>query len=411
MNDGYDLAIVGGGTGGSALALVMARGGLSVLLLERTMVFEDRVRGEWIPPWGVAEIKRLGLYDLLRAAGAHHLVTQVSYDESRSAESSEAQALDLSVFAPGVPGPLTLGHPRHCQTVFDAAVAAGVRAVRGAEVISIQAGPAPAVTWTDAQGEHTARARLLVGADGRTSLVREALGLTLRQDPPHHMFTGLLVDGMDDWDHSRQTLGTHGEFQFFTFPQGSGRMRLYGSFPIDRRRRFLATGGPGAFLAAFGADCAPDHRRLATASPAGPLLGYLNSDSWTDRPFVPGAVLIGDAAGWNDPLIGQGLSLAYRDVREVSEILLADSDWSAAAFESYGRERGERLRRLRFSAALASALDCEFGPDAAARRKRYHEAAARDRSLRHHALAVLAGPDAPPPETFTEAYRARVLQV
>ena len=51
MADQYDLIIVGGGIGGSALAAVMARAGKSVLVLEQSAVFEDRVRGEWISPW------------------------------------------------------------------------------------------------------------------------------------------------------------------------------------------------------------------------------------------------------------------------------------------------------------------------------------------------------------------------
>ena len=55
----YDLLIVGGGVGGSALATVMARAGKSVLLLEQTETFPDKVRGEWIAPWGVAETKRI----------------------------------------------------------------------------------------------------------------------------------------------------------------------------------------------------------------------------------------------------------------------------------------------------------------------------------------------------------------
>ena len=407
----YDLAIVGGGIGGSALARVMAEAGASVLLLERTEVYEDRVRGEWIAPWGVTEVKRLGLYDLLVAAGGHHVATHVSYDESRSAEASEAEPLPLSIFAPDVPGPLCLGHPRHCQTLFDAAQAAGARAVRGAEVDMVQAGATPQVTWRDAEGEHTAQARLLVGADGRASGVREALGIPLNQDAPHHMFAGLLVEDAPDWDASRQTIGVEGEFNFLTFPQGGGRVRLYGSFPIDQRRRFSGPAGPQAFLEAFRLVCAPDHGRLAGARPAGPLLSYFNNDAWTDQPFAEGAVLIGDAAGWNDPIVGQGLSITYRDVRLVTDILKSGDDRSAAAFAPYGLERAERMRRLRFAAGVVAEFDAEFGPQAAARRRRHHEAAALDPSLRLHTVAVMAGPDAVPPEAFTPEHRARVLGV
>src|SRR5690349_22384736 len=79
----YDLIIVGGGIGGSALAAVVAKSGKSVLLLEQSTVYEDRVRGEWIAPWGVVEVQRVGLYDVLMRAGGHHLARHVSYDESR----------------------------------------------------------------------------------------------------------------------------------------------------------------------------------------------------------------------------------------------------------------------------------------------------------------------------------------
>ncbi|PZQ58948.1 MAG: monooxygenase, partial [Phenylobacterium zucineum] len=126
----YDLIIVGGGIGGSALATVMARAGRRVLLLEQSPAYQDRVRGEWIAPWGVTEVKRLGLYDLLRGAGGHHITRHVTYDETRAPEVSEQRTLPLGMFAAEVAGPLAIGHPHHCQTLFDAAVAAGADARR-----------------------------------------------------------------------------------------------------------------------------------------------------------------------------------------------------------------------------------------------------------------------------------------
>lgn len=47
-----------------------------------------------------------------------------------------------------------------------------------------------------------------------------------------------------------------------------------------------------------------------------------------------GVVLIGDAAGYNDPVLGQGLSIAVRDVRFVAEALLAEPDWLEAGVDS-----------------------------------------------------------------------------
>ncbi len=406
----YDLIIVGGGIGGSALAEVMARAGRSVLLLEKSEVYEDRVRGEWIAPWGVDEVKQLGLYDRLMAAGGHHLTRHVTYDEGLDPATAEAQTLPLDIFRPGVPGPLCLGHPKHCQTLFDAAVAAGAEALRGVDVGEITIGAAPRVAFTHNRAKRSASARLVVGADGRTSGVREAAGIALNQDKPHHWFAGLLVEGVETWPDEVQAIGTEGNFGFLAFPQGQGRVRVYGGYALDEGRRFAGPDGPRRFLDAFGLTCSPENRHIVAGRPAGPLFSYINADAWTDEPFAHGVVLVGDAAGWNDPIIGLGLSITYRDVRIVSDILKASEDWSPAAFANYAEERAERMRRLRFAASVQSALDMEFGDAARARRHSYHKRAAEDPSLRMHSLAVMAGPEAMPPEAFTEAHRARVLE-
>jgi 2-polyprenyl-6-methoxyphenol hydroxylase-like FAD-dependent oxidoreductase len=407
----YDIIIVGGGIGGPALAAVMARAGRSVLLLEQSEVYVDRVRGEWISPWGVAEVRRLGLYDTLQAADGHHLNRHVSYDEGGDPLHAEENAADLGRFIQDVPGPLCLGHPRHCQALFDAAGAAGAEARRGVQVAEIAVSPTPTATYVDARGRHTATARLIVGADGRASTVREAANIRLRQDAPHHWFAGLLVDGVNDWDPLREASGTEGDFHFLAFPQGEGRMRIYGGYALDQGRRFRGADGPRRFLDAFAFASAPRTRAIVAGRPAGPLLSYMNSDAWTDEPFAEGVVLVGDAAGWNDPILGLGLSITYRDVRIVRDILLDSDDWSAAAFRLYGEERRERLRRLRFAAALQSRMEVEFDDAARRRRTRFVERSAADPSLRQLGMVVMGGPERAPADYFTPGNFARILEV
>ncbi|MFC3068523.1 FAD-dependent oxidoreductase [Phenylobacterium soli] len=407
--EAYDLVIVGGGIGGSALATVMARAGRSVLLLEQSEAYVDRVRGEWIAPWGVAEVQRVGLYDLLMSAGGHHITRHVTYDETLDPAAAEAAPLPLGIFREGVPGPLCLGHPLHCQTLFDAAKAAGAKALRGVQVTAVTAGENPAVAFAHDGQAHEARARLIVGADGRTSQVREAVGIPLLQDPPHHWFAGLLVEGVEGWDPEVQAIGTEDEFGFLAFPQGGGKVRVYGGYPLDQARRFKGEDGARRFLDAFALSCSPNNRALVAGRPAGPLYSYFNADAWTERPYAPGVVLVGDAAGWNDPILGLGLSITYRDVRMVSEILKAADDWSALDFSPYGEERFERLRRLRFVAKIQASLDMEFGEAARERRRSLFERSAADPSLKAHAFAVMAGPESLPAELFTDDHRARVL--
>jgi len=64
----YDIVTVGGGLGEAALATVMAKAGAHVLVVERDERFQDRVRGEFMEPWGVAETIRLGVYEAIRSA-------------------------------------------------------------------------------------------------------------------------------------------------------------------------------------------------------------------------------------------------------------------------------------------------------------------------------------------------------
>ena len=68
-----DVAIVGAGIAGSALATTLARQGVSVLLVEKTLRHVDRIRGEWLAPWGVAQAAKIGILNDLIAAGGHYI--------------------------------------------------------------------------------------------------------------------------------------------------------------------------------------------------------------------------------------------------------------------------------------------------------------------------------------------------
>ena len=163
------------------------------------------------------------------------------------------------------------------------------------------------------------------------------------------------------------------------------------------------------FLSAFHIPTLPAAEAIANARPAGPCHAYGNEDAWTDSPVADGLVLIGDAAGHNDPIIGQGLSITFRDVRLVRDLLLASSDWSPATLAPYADERRERMRRLRFVAALASSLENEFGPAAEARRIRARALQAEDSTLLFWFMAAFVGPDALPASAFDQSVRDRLL--
>ncbi len=404
MGAEFDLVVVGGGFCGAGLAAVMARAGASCLVLERDEVFQDRTKGEWIAPWGVGEAMRTGLIDDIRAARGHVLTRHVSFAPDIDPAEAMEQAVPLGLL-PGIAGPLTQRHPDACQALFDAAAAAGATTLRGVEDVVVAPGARPSVTYRHGGAVRTAQARLVVAADGRNSAIRRNHALDLERNPPHHLFTGLLVDGADGWPEDLQMIGTEGDLHYLAFPQGQGRVRLYLGFGFEKRRWLVGDDGPRRFVDAFGTFTSVAGREaLAEATPVSPCAVYANEATWLPDPTaLEGVVFVGDAAGWDDPITGQGLSISLRDVRVVTELLRDTDDWSRAALAPYVDERAERMRRLRFASSLSSVLSNEFGPDADAFRRDYRARYAADPTLGAGRFAAFVGPDAFPAEAFSQA--------
>jgi 2-polyprenyl-6-methoxyphenol hydroxylase-like FAD-dependent oxidoreductase len=401
-SDNPEVVIVGGGIGGSALACVLAREGIATTILEKTSVHTDIVRGEWVAPWGVAETERLGLYELLLNAGGHHLKRHISFGDDIDAELAQTQTLDLTAFeGAGLKPPLCMRHPDMCDLLNAEAIARGAKLLRDVAGVEVTSGTSPQVRFRRDGHEIRYSPRLVVGADGRNSIVRIQAGIQHHRDPTHHLMTGMLVDNTDGWPQDLQIFGTEEDINFLAFPQSARRVRLYICYASEQKKRFAGADNQARFLDAFRLKTVPGSEFLANGTPAGPCNSYGNEDTWTETPFAPGVVLIGDAAGHNDPIIGQGLSITYRDVRIVRDLMLENRDWTTERFRPYAEERAERMRRLRITASSLSILNAEFGRHALARRLKVREERARGNFF-DLAAATFVGPEVLPAEMFSE---------
>jgi menaquinone-9 beta-reductase len=391
VGDVSDVVIVGGGIAGSSLAYALATQGLGVTVLESSPEFEDRVRGESMLPWGVKEARNLGVEQILLDAGAHVAPAWMQYFEGVD----EPGMVPTSIMVEGISGALNMRHPDACQALIDAAAAAGATVVRGVHDVRLSAGQTVSVTYTSDRPRET-HARLVVGADGRSSTVRRQAGISLQRDAPINYIAGLLVDGLTGFPDDQDVMVGEGDQLLLMFHQGGGRARLYVCLGRAGQRRFAGHDAAAQFLAAWNPACYPLSGLVAAGIPAGPCATYPGDDTWTDTPFADAVVLVGDAAGHNDPIVGQGLSIALRDARVVRDLILGGAR-QPADFTPYGRERADRMRRLRLIADVVSVTYAEDADNRMARRAFIGEKmASMDAEVFPLLIGFMTGPETVP---------------
>jgi 2-polyprenyl-6-methoxyphenol hydroxylase-like FAD-dependent oxidoreductase len=404
MSDVVDVVVVGGGIGGASLGCALAREGLGVTVLEATTEFEDRVRGESMQAWGVKEARDLGVEDVMLAAGAHLAPLWKQYSET----GNEPAEIPAAMMVPDISGTLNLRHPVACQALVDAATEAGATVVRGARDVKLANSGSPTVMYASNGTSHEIRASLVVGADGRASTVRKQVGIKLERQPAISYIAGLLVDGLDDVPDDHDVLADAGDLFFVLFHQGGGRARVYVAPGVSGRHRFSGREGTDRFLAACKQAAYPWSEQVAAGTPAGPCATYPGDDTWTEAPFADGVVLIGDAAGHNDPIIGQGLSIAMRDARIVRDLVL-DGARDATGFRPYGAERLTRMERLRFIADVLAVTQAEDADNRSARRAYVAgKMATMDLEIFGLLAGVFAGPENIPPDLFDPGLLDRI---
>ena len=325
----YDLIIVGGGLAGSALAKNMAERGARVLVCERERRFRDRIRGEGMSPWGVAEAHTLGLYDTLRHAGASEARYWATYRGT-----TLLNRRDLVETTTHRAGCLSFYHPAVQEALIGLAADVGADVRRGVTVTQVSPGKLPMVSVQADGSVETVHARLVVGADGRHSQVRRRGRFRVMRDPKRLMIAGVLMTGMPAAEDAIHTFRapTFGH-RALLVPLGSAQCRVY--FMTGRRAEHHRLSGRAQLpdLIQYCTDAGVPAEWFASAAAAGPLASFEGADVWVEHPYQDGVVLVGDAAAASDPCFGTGLSLTLRDVRVLRDHLLANDNWDTAAHQ------------------------------------------------------------------------------
>jgi len=306
--------VVGAGPAGATLALLLARRGLQVTLLERHADFAREFRGEVLMPSGLDVIRQVGLWDELQSVPQVTLPAIELYVAGRR----RARA-DFSRAAVGELQPLWISQPGMLEMlVAKAAEGPGFRLERGVAVRALleKDGRITGVRALSPDGhEQEHRADLVVGADGRTSVVRKRGGLEVDSDPTP---MDVVWCKLPRPDFSRRAPALRAYFGtghlLLAAPVYDDKLQLAwiirkGSFGELRER-----GMPECLeeMAGFVSPDLAGHIREHRHASVEPFLLWTVSDrvrEWTR----PGLLVIGDAAHTMSPVGAQGINIALRD--------------------------------------------------------------------------------------------------
>lgn len=303
-----DVAVVGGGPAGLVAALALSCAGRSVVHLAPPPPTDRRTSA--LLQGSVELLDRLGVWAAVRPQAAA-LRTMRLVDGSRRLLRApetrfDASEIDLDAFGWNV--------ENHVLTTALAARVADESAIRSldavARQVTVRAGCAEILTG---DGD-LLRARLVVGADGRRSLVRDAAGIATRER--RYDQVALVLNCRHDGPHRDTSTEFHTETGPFTLvPLGSGRSSI-----VLVERPAVAERLVALSDAELGAELSRRSQRLlGTIEVDGPRQTYPLSSLKAASMSAPRVALVGEAAHAFPPIGAQGLNLGIRDVAELAK--------------------------------------------------------------------------------------------
>jgi salicylate hydroxylase len=335
--------VVGGGIGGTAAAVALARAGIDVQVYEQAARLTEVGAGVSLAPNGLRMLERLGVGEGIARLGARHLVTQLRLSDGRPANHEPHQfaragrnvgihrADLLALLAEQLPSGTV--RTRHRCT--------GLRQDADRAVVTFASGA-------------TATADVVIGADGIHSVLQ---GLVVAAAEP--VFSGVvayrgLVPRMDAFPADAMRMWVGEGKHFLVFPVRAGQLLNYVGFvpsATSVRESWSASGDPAALAAHFaGWDPLIGEIIAAISGPGGSGFEWGMYDRaplprWSDGRLT----LLGDAAHPMLPHLGQGVNQALEDAVALATLLgaapgPADVPRALALYEELRRERTARVQ-------------------------------------------------------------------
>jgi 2-polyprenyl-6-methoxyphenol hydroxylase-like FAD-dependent oxidoreductase len=327
----YDAIVIGARCAGSPTAMLLARKGYRVLLLDKATFPSDTMSTHFVHPPGVAALARWGLLERLEATGCPP-VESYSFDFGPLTISGSPRPIDG----------IARGYcPRRTvldQLLVEAAVEAGAELREGFTVDELLSSDG-AVTGIRGHlrggSDISERARVIIGADGKHSLVAKVVAAEQYEERPSHLamyyayWSDLPVAGFDTTVRAEDRRGwaaisTHDDLTVMPFAWPVEELQANRK---DIEANFLAT-----------VALAPEFaERVHAATRESRFVGSAELPGYLRKPFGPGWALIGDAGYHKNPITAMGINDAFRDAE-----LLADAlDDAFTGRRSYAEALGD----------------------------------------------------------------------
>jgi len=335
-----EIAVIGGGPAGAALATRLARAGRETVLFERLPRPRWRACGVYTSPLARRRLLDLGL----PPTEVDELIRPISAMVVTTADGSASCRLDY-----GPPHACGTDRVRLERSLLDLARAQGASVHEGTPLIELDLhGRRPRLTVSGAAGAQHWRAALVVGADGPSSLVARAAGvarparrfrraaLTLHRADPSAAPTGTPME-------AEMVLGAGWYCGIAPVPGGRVNLGLV-LREADLRRELAAADGLRGVLGRR-LELLPARERAWTHAPAtDDIQAALPLAHGVHRTAGKNFLLVGDAAGFLDPLSGEGLQRALCSAELAAEAIGRWSAGDSGALDRYARRLRARFR-------------------------------------------------------------------